>query len=65
MVERDEDRPPSDVVDVRLWRDAQAIIRRHRQDAFPNERRCAFCHQPWVCQARDWANKADRLARQR
>jgi hypothetical protein len=56
-------RPPADVIDVRLWRDAQAIISRHRQDVFPHEHRCAFCHAEWVCQPRDWANRADRLSR--
>jgi len=58
-----EKRPPADVTDVRLWRDAQAIISRHRQDVFPHEHRCAFCHAEWVCQPRDWANRADRLSR--
>jgi hypothetical protein len=60
-----DERPPGDVVDVRLWRDAQAIIRRHRQDGFPNERRCAFCHNPWPCQPRRWADQADRVSRGR
>jgi hypothetical protein len=57
--------PPADVNDVRLWRDAQAVMSRHHQDTFPHEGRCAFCHHQWVCQPRDWANKADRLSRER
>jgi hypothetical protein len=64
-VSAEDDRPPADVTDVRLWRDARAISIRHRQDSFPHERRCAFCHEPWVCQARRWADEADRLARRR
>jgi hypothetical protein len=59
----DRTQPPADVTDVRLWRDAQAIMARHHQDGFPNEARCAFCHESWVCQPRDWANEADRLSR--
>jgi hypothetical protein len=39
------------------------VLRRHHQDTFPHERRCAFCHGDWPCQPRMWANEADRLAR--
>ncbi len=59
----DEPQPPADVTDLRLWRDAQKVLRRHRQGDFPNERGCAFCHEPWPCQPRLWADRADRIAR--
>jgi hypothetical protein len=59
----DDEHIPFDVTDPRLWRDAQAVIRRHIRDGFPNERLCAFCHTPWPCQPRRWADHAARLAR--
>jgi hypothetical protein len=59
----DEEHPPPDVIDLRLWQDAQPVLRRHHQDKFPHEQRCAFCHAQWPCQPRTWADQADRAAR--
>lgn len=63
MTPEQQAQPPADVADVRLWRDAQAILVRHRQDKLPHEGRCAFCHEPWPCEPRGWAEAADRLSR--
>jgi hypothetical protein len=58
-----DEQPPADVTDIRLWQDAQPVLRRHHQDSFPHERRCAFCHVEWPCQPRLWADQADRASR--
>jgi hypothetical protein len=63
VIDFEDEVPPPDVTDIRLWRDTQPVLRRHSQDVFPHEKRCSFCHRPWPCQPRLWADQADRLSR--
>jgi hypothetical protein len=58
--------PPAGVADRLLWRDAQAVARRHLPLPGTTDR-CGHCAagEPWPCPTYEWACRADELSYRR
>jgi hypothetical protein len=52
---------PADVVDRRLWRDAQLMLGRHAAPDSAGE--CVWCGASWPCPPRRLAERAEHAAR--